>query len=35
LLGIGAGWNEREARGLGLPFLSTSERFELQFGPDP
>ena len=27
-LGIGAGWYEREARGLGLPFPSTKERFE-------
>src|SRR5215216_120665 len=27
-LGIGAGWNEREARGLGVPFPSTKERFE-------
>ena len=27
-LGIGAGWYEREARGLGLPFPSTRERFE-------
>ena len=27
-LGIGAGWNEREARGLGVPFPSTGERFE-------
>jgi F420-dependent oxidoreductase-like protein len=27
-LGIGAGWNERESRGLGVPFPSTSERFE-------
>ena len=28
-LGIGAGWNEREARGLGLPFPPVAERFEL------
>jgi F420-dependent oxidoreductase-like protein len=27
-LGIGAGWNEREARGLGVPFPSTKERLE-------
>jgi alkanesulfonate monooxygenase len=27
-LGIGAAWNEAEARGLGVPFPSTSERFE-------
>jgi F420-dependent oxidoreductase-like protein len=27
-LGIGAAWNEPEARGLGLPFPSTAERFE-------
>ncbi len=27
-LGIGAGWNEEEARGLGLPFAPTAERFE-------
>jgi F420-dependent oxidoreductase-like protein len=27
-LGIGAAWNEEEARGLGLPFPSTAERFE-------
>jgi F420-dependent oxidoreductase-like protein len=27
-LGIGAAWNEPEARGLGLPFPSTKERFE-------
>jgi alkanesulfonate monooxygenase len=27
-LGIGAGWNEEESVGLGLPFPSTSERFE-------
>ncbi|MFD2466897.1 LLM class F420-dependent oxidoreductase [Amycolatopsis silviterrae] len=29
MLGIGAGWNEEEARGLGFPFPSTAERFEL------
>ena len=28
MLGIGAAWNEEEARGLGLSFPSTSERFE-------
>lgn len=28
MLGIGAAWNEAEARGLGLFFPSTSERFE-------
>jgi alkanesulfonate monooxygenase len=28
LLGIGAAWNEAEARGLGLPFPPTAERFE-------
>ena len=27
-LGIGAAWNDEEARGLGLPFPSTAERFE-------
>ena len=27
-LGIGAGWYERESEGLGVPFPSTSERFE-------
>jgi F420-dependent oxidoreductase-like protein len=27
-LGIGAGWFEREHRGLGVPFPSTAERFE-------
>ena len=27
-LGIGAAWNEAEARGLGLPFPPTGERFE-------
>ncbi|MET9260751.1 LLM class F420-dependent oxidoreductase [Amycolatopsis sp. NPDC004079] len=29
MLGIGAGWNEEEARGLGFPFPSRTERFEL------
>jgi len=28
MLGIGAGWNEEECIGLGLPFPSTAERFE-------
>ena len=28
-LGIGAGWYERESRGLGVPFPSTTERYEL------
>jgi len=28
MLGIGAAWNEEEARGLGLSFPSTAERFE-------
>jgi alkanesulfonate monooxygenase SsuD/methylene tetrahydromethanopterin reductase-like flavin-dependent oxidoreductase (luciferase family) len=27
-LGIGAGWNERESRGLGVPFPPVHERFE-------
>ncbi|GAA1692609.1 LLM class F420-dependent oxidoreductase [Fodinicola feengrottensis] len=27
-LGIGAGWNEGESRALGVPFPTTSERFE-------
>jgi len=27
-LGLGAGWNEREAHGLGVPFPSLKERFE-------
>ena len=27
-LGIGAGWNERESRGLGVPFPPLKERFE-------
>ncbi|WP_026874703.1 LLM class F420-dependent oxidoreductase [Jiangella gansuensis] len=29
VLGIGAGWNEEESRGLGFPFPSTAQRFEL------
>jgi F420-dependent oxidoreductase-like protein len=29
VLGIGAGWNEEESRGLGFPFPSTKERFEM------
>jgi F420-dependent oxidoreductase-like protein len=29
ILGIGAGWNEEESKALGIPFPSTSERFEL------
>lgn len=29
VLGIGAGWNEQESVGLGIPFPSTAERFEL------
>lgn len=28
MLGIGAAWNEEEARGLGLPFYPVAERFE-------
>jgi len=28
-LGIGAGWNEQESRGLGVPFPPVAERFEL------
>ena len=28
ILGIGAGWYEREARGLGFPFPAVAERFE-------
>jgi F420-dependent oxidoreductase-like protein len=28
IFGIGAGWNEEEARGLGLPFAPIAERFE-------
>lgn len=27
-LGIGAGWNEQESRGLGIPFPPVAERFE-------
>jgi F420-dependent oxidoreductase-like protein len=27
-LGVGAGWNEAESLGLGIPFPSTAERFE-------
>jgi F420-dependent oxidoreductase-like protein len=27
-IGIGAGWNEQESRGLGVPFPSLAERFE-------
>ncbi|MGI5213492.1 LLM class F420-dependent oxidoreductase [Plantactinospora sp. CA-290183] len=29
LLGIGAGWNEEESRGLGFPFPPVAERFEI------
>jgi F420-dependent oxidoreductase-like protein len=29
ILGIGAGWNEEESKGLGFPFPPVSERFEL------
>ncbi len=28
-LGLGAGWNERESRGLGIPFPPRSERYEM------
>jgi alkanesulfonate monooxygenase SsuD/methylene tetrahydromethanopterin reductase-like flavin-dependent oxidoreductase (luciferase family) len=28
MLGVGAAWNEEEARGLGLPFYPVAERFE-------
>jgi F420-dependent oxidoreductase-like protein len=28
MLGVGAGWNDEESRGLGIPFPSTKERFE-------
>src|SRR5689334_24795263 len=28
VLGIGAGWNEQESRGLGVPFPTMAERFE-------
>ena len=29
VLGIGAGWNEQESHGLGFPFPSTGDRFEM------
>jgi F420-dependent oxidoreductase-like protein len=29
ILGVGAGWNEQESKGLGIPFPSTGQRFEL------
>ena len=29
MLGIGAGWNEQESRGLGFPFPPLGERFEI------
>ena len=29
ILGVGAGWNEAESKGLGIPFPSTKIRFEL------
>jgi F420-dependent oxidoreductase-like protein len=29
ILGIGAGWNEEESKGLGFPFPPVAERFEL------
>jgi F420-dependent oxidoreductase-like protein len=29
ILGVGAGWNVEESTGLGIPFPSTKERFEL------
>ncbi|WP_091671571.1 LLM class F420-dependent oxidoreductase [Amycolatopsis marina] len=29
ILGVGAGWNEEEAKGLGFEYPSTKERFEL------
>lgn len=29
VFGIGAGWYEREAKGLGFPFYTTSQRFDL------
>ncbi|MGW4588989.1 LLM class F420-dependent oxidoreductase [Amycolatopsis thermoflava] len=29
MLGIGAGWNEEESRGLGFPFPPTAERFQM------
>jgi len=28
MLGVGAGWNEQESRGLGIPFPTVKERFE-------
>jgi F420-dependent oxidoreductase-like protein len=28
ILGVGAGWNDEESRGLGIPFPSVSERFD-------
>jgi F420-dependent oxidoreductase-like protein len=28
MLGVGAGWNEEESRGLGIPFQPVAERFE-------
>ncbi|HWE89084.1 MAG TPA: LLM class F420-dependent oxidoreductase [Pseudonocardiaceae bacterium] len=28
VLGVGAGWNEEESRGLGIPFASVKQRFE-------
>jgi F420-dependent oxidoreductase-like protein len=28
-LGLGAGWNERESRGLGIPFPPLAERYEM------
>jgi F420-dependent oxidoreductase-like protein len=28
VLGVGAGWNEEESRGLGIPFQPVAERFE-------
>ena len=29
ILGIGAGWNEQESKGLGIPFPPVAQRFEL------
>jgi F420-dependent oxidoreductase-like protein len=29
ILGVGAGWNEEESKGLGIPFPPVAERFEL------
>ncbi|HEX4223276.1 MAG TPA: LLM class F420-dependent oxidoreductase [Pseudonocardiaceae bacterium] len=29
ILGVGAGWNEEESKGLGIPFPPTAQRFEL------